>query len=185
MVPWALVRIPRASVSAAPGSSGTASASSSRVAFEPCATCSAWPATPNPVTSVAAWTAACSSAGRSSRLTWRIDAIAGAMASASISSFLRAPASVPVPTALVNTRTSPGRAPEFFHSRSGWAKPVTEKPSLRVSSSIEWPPTRWAPAASIVSSAPAISVREHLRRERASSGNARMVSAVTGVPPMA
>ena len=61
---------------------------------------------------------------------------------------------MPVPSGLVNTSRSPGRAAALVATRRGSIKPVTAKPALISFSLMLWPPMTGTPASAILSSPP-------------------------------
>ena len=91
---------------------------------------------------------------------------------------------MPVPSGLVSRSTSPGRAPLFNSTRSGCTRPVTDRPYLSSSSSMECPPTSSAPASRILASPPSTTWRNTLSA-MVFTGQARMFMHNSGRPPMA
>src|SRR6266545_137198 len=81
-------------------------------------------------------------------------ATAAATAAGSAAPRFSAVATTPVPTGLVSTRWSPGRARSTVSSRAGSAIPTTAMPYLGSGSSIEWPPTTRQPASAATSAPP-------------------------------
>ena len=91
---------------------------------------------------------------------------------------------MPVPRGFVRTMASPGFAPRLCHIRSGWTRPVTERPNFGSLSLIVWPPMMQMPASFALSAAPAITSARN-GRIFSSSGKAAMARAKSGSPPIA
>ena len=89
----------------------------------------------------------------------------------------------PVPSRLVSSRRSPGRAPPLRSSRSGWAAPMTASPYFGSGSRIVWPPASVPPASRTLDEAPS-KIAASTSRGR-SSGNAAIDSANRTRPPIA
>ena len=126
---------PAAANSRAPGSSGTAAASITTVISLRSAISAAWPSRPKPVTSVIA----CTPAARAMCATWRLSRSIDSTAASKPGSWpssrcLAAVSSTPVPTGLVSSSASPGRAPPVRMIAAGWITPVTESPYFGSSS---------------------------------------------------
>ena len=97
---------------------------------------------------------------------------------------LTAVATTPVPSGLVSTSRSPGRALAMVSSRAGSAIPTTARPYLGSGSSIEWPPTTGQPACP-ATSAPPRRTSASSSTGRSAAGQAVRLSAISGRPPMA
>ena len=118
---------------------------------------SRWPSRPKPVTSVSACTSFHDRASTSpaARFSVFICATAARISSGEASSFLMAETAMPVPSALVSSTTSPGRAPSFLKMRRGSTTPVTARPYFGSTSSTLCPPTIGQPASCAFSAPPA------------------------------
>ena len=78
---------------------------------------------------------------------------------------------MPIPSGLVSTSASPGRAPALRVTFASSTTPVTDSPYSGMSWSIEWPPPMTAPASATFSAPPrrissSTSRRQDLHRER-------------------
>ena len=169
---------------AAPGSAGRAAASKTKRVPDARAISRPWPSRPNPVTSVAARTPAPDERLRGGaveaahRRRWRRPRSA-----ALVRPWREPDTRTPVPSGLVRTSRSPGRAPPLRSSLSGWAAPMTASPYFGSGSRMVWPPASVPPASRTLDDAPAkISVRTSRGR---SSGNAAIDRANRTRPPIA
>ena len=82
------------------------------------------------------------------------DAIAACSQAARASPRMWPASTMPVPSGLVSTSTSPGRSPDLRSSFAGSARPVTAKPSAGSAASALWPPTSAQPSAASTRLAP-------------------------------
>ncbi len=90
---------------------------------------------------------------------------------------------IPVPSGLVSTSRSPGRAPALV---IGFAtKPVTANPYLGSGSSIECPPTIVVPLDCITSAPPRRTSRRMLEGQARFAARPPLAERVIGLPPMA
>jgi hypothetical protein len=96
---------------------------------------------------------------------------------------LIAVATVPVPSGLVSTSTSPSWAPLLRQNRSGCTRPVTDSPNFTSASTTEWPPHSTAPASCVFSRPPASTSPSSSRSS--SFGQPTMFITVSGRPPIA
>src|SRR5436190_2729337 len=162
--------------SIAPSSAGSTEAwSRIRTPLRSAVSC-AWPSRPKPVTSVTA----CGEKGLSACAARSLSVVIQRAASE------RSPFSArtrPVPSGFVRKTASPGRAPLFTQTPSGWTVPTTARPYFGSVSRIVWPPARIAPAARTCSSAPAKTAPTS--SVGSSSGKAAIESARSGEPPIA
>ena len=89
-----------------------------------------WPIRPKPVTSVQAWASNSPISSAARRLSAAMDRAAAADAAGSARPICAAKARMPVPSGLVKTSRSPGRAAALVAIRRGSTRPVTAKPAL-------------------------------------------------------
>ena len=100
----------------------------------PVAISDAWPRKEKPVTSVQAWTRYCTITSRADLLSVVIRRIASALPSSDRRSAFSAVVRMPMPSGFCKNSASPGFAPEFVRTLSGWTKPVTASPYFGSSS---------------------------------------------------
>src|SRR5918994_6629735 len=160
--------------------SGSDDALNTKWAADRSATSQPCPSSPNPVTSVTAWTperwrrrdaAAC-------RLSWRIVEVAAPIVFGSPEASAK-----PVPRGLDSTSASPGRAPPLVNCSPGATTPCTARPKIGSGERIVCPPAT-TPPASTTTSAAARKIAWITAAGR-DSGNAAMLRASTTSPPMA
>src|SRR5215212_3350630 len=142
------------------------------------------PSRPKPVTSVAALTPTASAARAAPSLSVVMDRTASAMPASIRASRLRAVARMPVPSGLVSTSTSPAHPPALVRARSGWTSPITTRPKIGSSTSIECPPSIRQRARSVTSAAPP-STSASISNGSFSRGQPTRLRANSGVAPMA
>lgn len=175
---------PSAAYSSASGKTGRARASISKPTAEPSTISQPWPRRPKPVTSVHAWTRSPSQASAAARFSVTIEATMRSTAPGLARPPLIAVLTIPVPSGLVSTSRSPGLAPWFVQTRSGWTRPVTARPYFSSGSSTVWPPARTQGASRSVSRPP-WSTSWRTPMSIAFEGKQAMFIAAIGVPPMA
>ena len=81
-------------------------------------------------------------------------AMAAASAASGAAPSLAAVVITPVPSALERKSRSPGRRPPLISTRSGWTRPVTQRPYLGSLSTTVWPPAMTPPASATFSAPP-------------------------------
>ncbi len=143
-----------------------------------------WPRSPNPVMSVQASTPTRRMTRAAVALRVVMDAMAAATTTSSAASSLMAVAMMPVPSGLVRTSRSPGRAVEFRMTAAGSTWPTAQSPYLGSGSSMEWPPMMTMPACRAMALPPS-RIRSRMPWPSSFRGKATRLSAVSGRPPMA
>ena len=125
------------------------------------------------MTSVAPLMPCSPSTSDAARFSVRIWAIAASRSASDVRPERRPLTRNPVPSRLVSSRTSPGRAPPLRNSRSGWAAPITARPYLGSGSRIVWPPARTPPASRTLDDGRLEHGRERVAREVLGKGRDR------------
>ena len=176
--------MPASTRSRTPSITGTAPARTTAPTPDATHSSRRWPSSPNPVTSVAAFTPTAIAASRAVSFSVVITVIAVCSSAGVAASRLTAVEMTPRPIGFVRTRTSPGRAPAFVSTAPGSTVPTTASPYFGSASSIEWPPAMRQPAARAVA-APPSSTRASSSNGSPSRGQPTRLSASSGVPPIA
>ena len=171
-------------MAAAASRTGIESTSSSRVTSDPLAISSAWPARPNPVTSVTALTSYRCSTSAADLFSVASQSMQASIAAGGTRSLRLALKRTPLPIGLLRMSRSPGRAPLLRQYRSGCTTPVTASPNLGSSSSIVWPPARTASASVILLRAPS-TIPWSTSGPSSAIGKQIRFKHVSGRPPMA